>query len=204
MKSTNESSRISIAAVETAKSLRKLYFARTAFSVVWVVLVSALAKANATIATILFIIYPAWDAVATFFDINANRPSANKTPQIVNAGISIVTTIAVVLALQKGIPEALTVFGGWAFLTGLIQLILGLRRRRQLGGQWPMIISGGQSMLAGIAFIAMAHAPNQGITTLAGYAAFGAFYFLLSAIRLGKTIKTATATAANYPDRINY
>jgi uncharacterized membrane protein HdeD (DUF308 family) len=90
--------------------------------------------------------------------------------------------------LQKGIPEALIVSGAWAIFTGLIQLILGLRRRKQLGGQWPMIISGGQSVLAGGAFIAMAHAPNAGISTLAGYAAFGAFYFILIAVRLSKTI----------------
>jgi uncharacterized membrane protein HdeD (DUF308 family) len=193
MKSTNEfNNSASIGAVGTARSLRNLYFTRAAFSILWVLLVAALAKMNVTIATILFIIYPAWDALATFLDIKANPSTANKTPQYVNAGISIITTITVIIALQKGISEALTVFGVWAFLTGLIQLILGLRRRKQFGGQWPMIISGGQSMVAGIAFIAMAHAPNQGITTLAGYAAFGAFYFLLAAFRLGKTINTAT------------
>lgn len=182
-------------AVQTATSLRTLYFTRAAFSILWVVGVAALAKTNVTIATILFIIYPAWDALATFFDIRANPPAANKTPQYVNIVISISTTVAVIIALQKGIPEALIVFGAWAFLTGLIQLILGLRRRKQLGAQWPMIISGGQSMLAGISFVVMAHAPNQGITTLAGYAAFGAFYFLLSAFRLTKTIKAASVTA---------
>ncbi len=179
----------------TAIALRKLYFTRVAFSLVWVILVLALAKSNTTIATLLFIVYPAWDAIATFFDIKANPPSTPKTPQYVNATISIVTTIAVILALQKGIPEALIVFGVWAILTGLIQLILGLRRRKQLGGQWPMIISGGQSMLGGTSFILMAHAPKSGITSLAGYAAFGAFYFLLSAIRLSKTIKTLSAAA---------
>lgn len=178
-------------AVQTARSLQKLYFTRAGFSIIWVVLVIALAKNNTGIATLLFIIYPAWDALATYFDIQANPASANKTPQYVNAVISIATTLGVTLALQKGIPEALMVFGAWAILTGLIQFILGLRRRKQLGGQWPMIISGAQSMLAGGAFIAMAHQPNQGITTLAGYAAFGAFYFLLTAFRLSKTIKTA-------------
>ncbi len=188
MKSNESGNSTSIDALGTARSLRKLYFTRAAFSILWVLLVATLAKANVLIATFLFIIYPAWDALATFFDIRSNPPSAGKTPQYVNAGISIITTIAVIIALQKGIPEALMVFGVWAFLTGLIQLILGLRRRKQLGGQWPMIISGGQSMVAGVAFIAMAHAPNQGITTLAGYAAFGAFYFLLAAIRLGRTI----------------
>ncbi len=184
-------------AVETARSLRRLYFSRAGFSIVWIILVLALAKTNITIATVLFIIYPAWDAIATYFDIQANPSSANKTPQYVNAVISIATTIGVILALQKGIPQALIVFGAWAILTGLIQLLLGLRRRKQLGGQWPMIISGGQSMLAGGSFIAMAHAPNQGITTLAGYAAFGAFYFLLTAFALSKTIKAGQATTAS-------
>jgi uncharacterized membrane protein HdeD (DUF308 family) len=189
---TNQSNfSVSSQAVGTARSLRKLYFLRAGFSIVWVILVATLAKTNTAIATVLFIIYPAWDVIATYFDIQANPSVADKTPQYVNAAISIATTIGVILALQKGIPQALIVFGAWAILTGLIQLILGLRRRKQLGGQWPMIISGGQSMLAGGAFIAMAHAPNQGITTLAGYAAFGAFYFLLTAFRLSKTIKAA-------------
>jgi uncharacterized membrane protein HdeD (DUF308 family) len=196
MTSSNQSGfSVSSQAVETARSLQKLYFLRAAFSIVWVILVAALAKTNTAIATVLFIIYPAWDAITTYFDIQANPPAADKTPQYVNTVISIATTIGVLLALQKGIPEALIVFGAWAILTGLIQLILGLRRRKQLGGQWPMIISGGQSMLAGGVFIAMAHQPNQGITTLAGYAAFGAFYFLLTAFRLSKTIKAAPVSA---------
>jgi len=190
MISTNQSNfSVSSPAVETARSLRKLYFLRAGFSIVWVILVITLAKTNTAIATALFITYPAWDVIATYFDIQANPPAVNKTPQYVNAAISIATTVGVILALQKGISQALIVFGTWAILAGLIQLILGLRRRKQLGGQWPMIISGGQSMLAGGAFIAMAHAPNQGITTLVGYAAFGAFYFLLAAFRLSKTIK---------------
>ena len=176
-------------AIQTARSLRNLYFARTAFSVIWVILISIFVKTNSGIAGILFIIYPAWDVIATYLDIRANPPHASKTPQYVNAVIGVLTTISVALALQKGVPVALMVFGAWAFITGLIQLILGLRRRKELGGQWPMIISGGQSMLAGSVFIAMANSPTMGISSLAGYSAFGAFYFLLAAIRLSKNIK---------------
>ncbi len=176
-------------AVETAKSLRKLYFTRATFSVIWVILVALLAKKSTELATILLIIYPAWDVVGTFLDIRANRNStSSKTPQYVNAVISSITTIAVGIALQKGVPEALIVFGTWAIGTGLIQLILGLRRRKTLGGQWPMIISGAQSMIGGTSFIILAHDPTKGITSLAGYAAFGAFYYLLTAFRLSKTI----------------
>lgn len=194
MIATNQSNlSISNPAVETARSLRKLCFLRAGFSILWVILVSVLAKSNTAIATVLFIIYPAWDVIATYFDIQANPQLSNKSAQYVNAAISTLTTIGVTLALQQGIPQALIVFGVWAILTGLIQLILGLKRRKELGGQWPMIISGGQSMLAGVAFIVMAHQPNQGISTLAGYAAFGAFYFLLAAFRLSQTIKGIAA-----------
>ena len=179
--------------VETARSLRKLYFVRAAFSVTWVILVAMFAKTEPGIASILLIIYPAWDVIGTFLDIRANRNSSSKTPQYVNAAISSITTVAVGLAIQKGVPEALMVFGVWAILTGLIQLVLGLRRRKLLDGQWPMIISGGQSMIGGTSFIILAHAPTMGIASLAGYAGFGAFYYLLAAFRLNKLIKQKTA-----------
>lgn len=196
MNSSQESNAgVSHDVVETARSLRKLYFLRAAFSITWVILVLVLAKAHAGIASILFITYPAWDALATFLDIKANPPAAPKTPQLVNAAISIITTVAVALALPKGVPQALIVFGAWAILTGLIQLVLGVRRRKKMGGQWPMIISGGQSMLAGGSFIATAHAPNAGINTLAGYAAFGAFYFILTAVTMSKAIKATSPVA---------
>lgn len=192
MKSSNQSgAAISADALQTARSLRTLYFIRTAFSIVWITLLSTFVSKNITIAQVLFIIYPAWDVFATWLDIKANPPKASKTPQYVNIVIGILTTIGTALALQKGVPEALIVFGVWAFIAGLIQLILGLRRRKELGGQWPMIISGAQSMLAGISFIVLSHSPTMGINSLAGYSAFGAFYFLLSALRLTKTIKAA-------------
>jgi uncharacterized membrane protein HdeD (DUF308 family) len=181
--------------VETAASLRNLYFTRAAFSVAWVILVAIFAKTSPGIASILLIIYPAWDVVGTFLDIRANRNSASKTPQYVNAAISSITTIAVAIALQKGVPEALIVFGAWAIGTGLIQFILGLRRRKSLDGQWPMILSGGQSVLAGVSFIVLAHDPTKGIASLGGYAAFGAFYYLLAAFRLNRAVKGVAARA---------
>lgn len=196
MKSTNQYSYAEqYEAQVTAKSLRALYFTRVGFSILWIILVITMAKTSSALAMVLFVLYPAWDAVATYIDIKANSALTNKSPQYINLGISIITAIVVAVALQSGISQTLVVFGAWASLTGLIQLILGLRRRKQFEGQWPMIISGAQSMLAGGFIIATAHAPNQGIASLAGYSAFGAFYFALAAIRLGKTIKSANITA---------
>ena len=174
------------APVQTARALRHLYLTRAAFSMGWVILVALFAKTSMAIATVLLVIYPAWDVVGTFLDIRANGNATSKTPQFINMAISTVTAIAVALALQKGVPEALIVFGAWAILTGAIQLILAIRRRPQLAGQWPMIISGAQSVLGGSSFIILAHDPTKGISSLAGYAGFGAFYYLLAAYRLSK------------------
>jgi uncharacterized membrane protein HdeD (DUF308 family) len=80
---------------------------------------------------------------------------------------------------------ALRVWGAWAILAGAIQLIVGLRRRR-LGGQWPMIISGGLSTVVGASFIAMAGQDDPSLSNLAGYAVLGGVFFLISAIRLGR------------------
>ena len=175
------------APVQTARALRTLYFVRAAFSVVWVSLVFLFAKSSPSLTAALLLLYPTWDVLATFADIRANRSAAGSLlPQYVNIVVGSLTTVAVGLALRSGIPAVLTVFGVWAGLTGLIQLLLGLRRRRQVGGQWPMILSGGQSIVAGVSFVVMAHDPTMGVANLAGYSAFGAFYFLVAALRLRK------------------
>ncbi|MFI1481216.1 hypothetical protein [Streptomyces sp. NPDC020747] len=47
-----------------------------------------------------------------------------------------------------------------------------------------MVISGGLSVLAGTSFATMSASATSGLSTLAGYSAFGAFWFLVSAITL--------------------
>ena len=121
------------AAAKTAAALRKLYFIRVAFSVAWVISVALLAKTSFTAATILLVIYPLWDVVGTLLDLRANQGNGTSvTPQYVNLAISIITTIGVGVAIGKGVPSALIVFGAWALLTGLIQLILGLKKAQRI------------------------------------------------------------------------
>jgi uncharacterized membrane protein HdeD (DUF308 family) len=172
--------------VRVAQGLRTLYFVRAAFSLVWVSLVFLFVKSSPVLTGGLLLLYPAWDVLATFGDMRANRGTGSLLPQYVNIVIGSLTTVAVGLALRSGVPAVLMVFGVWAVLTGLIQLLLGLRRRRLLGGQWPMMLSGGQSMLAGVLFVIQAHDPTKGVTNLAAYSAVGAVYFLLAALRLRK------------------
>jgi uncharacterized membrane protein HdeD (DUF308 family) len=180
---------------EIALSLRTLYFARTVFSLVWVALVFVLA-ADVTTATkpsvaaiVLLTVYPLWDLVATIFDIRATSTASTHLPQYLNVVIGAVATIGVAISLLSSLTPALIVFGVWAFVSGAVQLFLGIRRRKPIGGQWPMIISGGLSVLAGISFVATSGAPKTGITTLAGYSAFGAFWYLVAAILLIRAAK---------------
>lgn len=52
-------------------------------------------------------------------------------------------------------------------------------------GQWPMILSGAQSTVAGLMYFKQAHAPEVPDTSaIAYYSAFGAVYFLISAVWL--------------------
>ncbi|WP_237557704.1 MULTISPECIES: hypothetical protein [Streptomyces] len=47
-----------------------------------------------------------------------------------------------------------------------------------------MIISGAQSVLAGTVIAAGSASATSGLSTLAGYSAFGAFWFLVSVVAL--------------------
>lgn len=170
----------------SARSLRTLYSVRTGFSVAWALSLGILGASNPSVAAVLLAIYPLWDAACSVVDARAN-PGEARGPQTLNAVLSTAVGVAVIVALGRGVPETLTVFGAWAIVSGAIQLFLALRRRAALGGQWPMILSGGISTLAGVKMILLAHAPKAGLISLAGYATVGALFYAASAFRLKNT-----------------
>jgi uncharacterized membrane protein HdeD (DUF308 family) len=165
--------------------LKRYYSTRAAFSVVWVGAAFGLASGPMAVVATLLLIYPAWDAVANLVDAQRNAGLRRNPTQVFNAAVSSVTTIAVAIALSQSMNAVLGVFGVWAALSGLLQLATGVRRWKSYGAQWPMILSGIQSTGAGIMFLIESNAPETPhITAIAPYAAFGAFYFLISAIWL--------------------
>ncbi|QPF89026.1 DUF308 domain-containing protein [Bradyrhizobium commune] len=165
--------------------LKSYYFIRAAFSVAWVMAAFAVAPSSAAIAGSLLVLYPAWDAAANAVDaLRSGGLDQNRT-QALNVLVSVVTTIAVIVALHMSMNWLLGVFGGWAILSGLLQLGTAIRRWKSFGAQWAMVLSGGQSALAGGFFIFQATTPmSPSIADVAGYAAVGAIYFLVSAIWL--------------------
>ncbi|MBZ9743559.1 MULTISPECIES: DUF308 domain-containing protein [unclassified Mesorhizobium] len=173
--------------IAASQWLRSYYFIRAGFSVAWVAAAFTLGKSAPPVAALLLVAYPLWDAIANIVDAQRSGGLKANPSQALNAAVSTITAIAVVVALGQGLHTVLAVFGAWAVLSGLFQLATGVRRWRA-GAQWAMVLSGAQSALAGGFFIKQAiGAATPGITDIAPYAAFGAFYFLVSAIWLSVT-----------------
>jgi uncharacterized membrane protein HdeD (DUF308 family) len=165
--------------------LKFYYFIRAAFSVAWVGASFAVGPSSPVIAGALLVLYPAWDAAANLVDALRSGGLAQNRTQALNVVVSLATTVAVLVALQMSMNRVLGVFGAWAILSGLLQLGTAIRRWRSFGAQWAMVLSGAQSALAGGFFIFQATTPmSPSIANVAGYAAVGAVYFLVSAVWL--------------------
>ncbi|MEY6564265.1 hypothetical protein AB8B12_04770 [Streptomyces sp. PGLac3x] len=170
-----------------AAALRKLYFLRFAFAAVWAALLFATTDTLSAPATVLLVAYPLFDVGCAVADLRSARPEGRPVRGLyVNVALSALTAAGLALAATSGIPAVLRVWGAWAITAGLVQLAVGAARRG-LGGQWAMIASGGISTLAGASFLAQAGGAGASLSALAGYAFLGGVFFLVSALRLGRT-----------------
>lgn len=175
------------------------YYLRFAASAAWVALAVTLGRNVPPLAAALLVAYPAWDALANYLDASRSGGVARNKSQMLNVVVSGMTAIAVAVTLGQGMHAVLKLFGVWASLAGLLQLVTGVRRWKAHGAQWAMILSGAQSGLAGVFMLKQAAgAEAVGIASIAPYAAFGAFYFLVSAVSLivGEARRRSKATAA--------
>ncbi|WP_416955641.1 DUF308 domain-containing protein [Streptomyces sp. Agncl-13] len=174
----------------TLSGLRSLYLIRVAFSLVWVALVVTTSASLVStdkptvIAAVLLVIYPLWDVVATLLEGRMAGTGSTDRVGTTNMALGLAATAGMIIAVFSTIGTTLLVFGIWALLSGAIQLVVAIRRRRAVGAQWPMFISGGLSVLAGASFAAMSASATSSLSTIAGYSAFGAFWFLVSVIAL--------------------
>ncbi|MEV7087917.1 hypothetical protein AB0O07_18835 [Streptomyces sp. NPDC093085] len=194
----------------TLSGLRSLHLIRVVFSLVWVTLVVTTSASLVSpdrptaIAAVLLVVYPLWDVVATLLEhrmtsaaADAERDTERGTERgtstdragtdragTANVALGLAATAGMVIAVFSTIGTALLVFGVWALLAGAIQLAVAVRRRRTVGAQWPMVISGGLSVFAGASFAVMSASATSDLSSVAGYSAFGAFWFLVSVIAL--------------------
>lgn len=165
--------------------LKQYYFLRALVSAAWVAAAFTVGRQSPAAAAVLLVAYPAWDAVANVLDASRSGGLASNPTQKLNVWVSGATTLAVLAALQASMNAVLAVFGAWAIGAGLLQLGTAVRRWKTHGAQWAMVLSGAQSALAGGFFIFQATTPMvPSIANVAGYAAVGAVYFLVSAVWL--------------------
>ena len=194
-----QNQRPNVLTISSSGWLKRYYYVRAAFSLIWVGLAFTLGRHFPQVSALMLIVYPAWDAAANYVDATSNGGLISNPSQALNVVVSALTTLAVVIALTQSMNTVLAVFGVWAVLSGAFQLATGVRRWKSYGGQWAMALSGAQSLLAGALFVHAAGAKMPSIADITPYAAFGAFYFLISAIWL--TIRDARrATIRSFRD----
>ncbi|NAZ88844.1 hypothetical protein, partial [Kineococcus indalonis] len=137
-------------AAGAATTLRRLHFARSAFALAWALVVMPMASHPGALTASLFVLYPLVDAGAAVVDARACRARGahGRTPAELHLTVatSALTAVAVAVATTSGVPAVLRVWGAWAVVAGLLQLVLAVRRRRT-GGQWPQVVSGALSTL---------------------------------------------------------
>jgi uncharacterized membrane protein HdeD (DUF308 family) len=165
--------------------LRVYYLVRAVVSLVWVAAALTIGSKSPFVAGALLLIYPAWDGLANAVDARKNGGLRGNPTQAFNTVASCLATVAVACGLAASMNVVLGIFGVWATLSGLLQLATAVRRRKHVGAQWAMILSGAQSGVVGVMFLWVAAGPaTPSAADIAPYAGFGAFYFLVSAVWL--------------------
>ena len=180
----------------SSRSLRNLYFTRTVFQLFWAAAVISTAPSEPQVAAILLILYPLWDVACTLYDFKTSgQAGVARTSQIINVALGAATALGIAITVFRQPAYAVAIFGGWALAAGLLQLLVALIRRRQLGGQWAMILSGAQSSVAGIAFLLGSLSGKFHIKDLGGYAVFGAIYFMIGGLLLSRKLSRMATVA---------
>ncbi|MEZ0107447.1 uncharacterized membrane protein HdeD (DUF308 family) [Catenulispora sp. EB89] len=178
----------------SAPTLRRLYIVRFVFAALWAALLASLGPDLKPATKILLFLYPAFDVAAAIVDAKTSRTTRSTKALYANMAISTAAAIGLAIAGTagtagaSGTANALRVWGAWAIAAGLVQLAVALLRR-SMGGQWPMILSGGISVLAGASFLADSAKTDPSLKVLAGYAALGGIFFLVSALRLPRAAR---------------
>jgi uncharacterized membrane protein HdeD (DUF308 family) len=76
---------------------------------------------------------------------------------------------------------------GWALVTGILEIVAGLRLRRYVAGEWLLTVSGIASIILGFLMVII---PLTGAITIAYWVGLYAFLFGALLIALGFRLRT--------------
>lgn len=91
----------------------------------------------------------------------------------------------------------LYVIAGWAILTGVLEITAAIRLRRQITGEWLMVLSGALSVAFGVLIMV---APLAG--ALAVVLLIGAYAFVSGVVLLALGLRLRAAAGHVTPDRL--
>lgn len=174
-----------------ARALSRLYIGRAGLSLVWVTVLALLVGPSGWATSFTpqvrtwLVLYPLGDAIATAFDLRATPQRSHKLIQQVNVITSLFAAAALLGASPRNSFNPVRVFGVWAVVAGVIQLLVAVRRNSASHAHWLMGISRGGSVLAGITFLSDQGVGVSGASVLIQYSTGGALWYVLAAIWLG-------------------
>jgi uncharacterized membrane protein HdeD (DUF308 family) len=173
---------------------QRLFLIRGLVAIAWAVVFAVTSDSLTTGVGVLLVLYPLIDMVASVIDARGQEASAQRLLEL-NAAVSAVAAVALGIAATGDKGDVLVVFGVWALLTGVAQLVVAIRRRAILGRQWPLLLAGAGSTFFGIAFLVMSGGANPKLEMIAVYAAGGGVEFVIQAWLLARrTHRVAVAT----------
>jgi uncharacterized membrane protein HdeD (DUF308 family) len=172
----------------------RLFLLRGLVAIAWAVVFAVTADSLTTGVGVLLVLYPLIDAVASAIDARGQQGSARQFLEL-NAVVSLLAAVALGIAATGDEGDVLAVFGVWALLTGVAQLVVAIRRRAIFGMQWPLLLAGGGSTIFGVAFLVMSGSDDPELRMVAFYAAGGGVEFVIQAWLLARrTDRVAEAT----------
>lgn len=175
-------------------ALRRLYFVRFGFAVVWAAILFFAAGSTSPLLTVLVILYPLIDAAAVIWQLRSEGSAqASRVPEWINVIVSVLAAIGLGWASTISLSDTLVVWGAWAVIAGVVQLLAAILRRKT-GGQVPLIVSGAISIAAGLGFASQGIHTASSVTGIGGYAILGAIFFLIAAIRLHAVLRRTTTS----------
>jgi uncharacterized membrane protein HdeD (DUF308 family) len=182
----------------TARTL-KLFLTRGLVAIAWAAAFAAVSDSLTTAVTvgagILLVLYPLIDVAASLVDAQSQHGSARQL-LLAGAATSAVAAVALGVAATGTVADVLAVFGVWAAISGAAQLVVALRRRAQLGWQWPLLLAGGVSIIAGIVCLIAAAGADPMLDLLVLYAATGGVEFVVQAGLLARRRRLANPAAS--------
>ena len=172
--------------------IRWIYLVRGLAAIAWAAAFASTKDSLTTSSAVLLFAYPGIDVLASLIDLRTQREADQRKVLIFGGATSAVAAVGLALAASGDISDVLRVFGVWATVSGLTQIVVAVRRRSAAtGGQWSMLVAGALSTLVGIFYNVEASGSSPKLDELVTYATAGGVFFVIQALVLSWRLRKA-------------